>query len=295
MRHSVWSLVLITLFLEQSFGSMAWGPVSTTVWQNPQCTAQQRCELQEFNLRQQDWVADYSSRYPEEAAKLGEPLLNYGTTVFYEYKTDRPEVLENYTIVSFIKGCMYRSKLKSDGTLDILHMFARDLLGKLAVYQHQDWQIDSIDEDPMYKNEFPENLVNNPNGTRHGRWEWTADPSSFDQNNSIFYRTQKPTVGRLFTSDRPGTAFRMNVEEAKNVSIQVRACLYPTSQVPSTIALANETDFGAPVMCHEWAHSKIYNHIARKFESLSTVSQVCEGEPQTTANLVKVGGAYYYK
>lgn len=294
MQNSIWGLVLSIFFSQTVTANMIWGPIHTTTWQNPTCQSLKTCELQEFNMRQQDWKADYSKMYPEEAAKLGEPLYNYGTTVFYEYKTDRAELLENYTMVSFIKGCMYKSKRNPDATIENMHMFARDLLGKLALYLHRDWQVDSMDVDPMYKNEFAEVLAQNPSASRHGRWEWTVDPLSFDQNASTDFRKKKPPTGRLFTSDRPGTAFRMNLEESKNVSLKVRACLYPTGQVPNKISFANETDFGQPLMCHEWSHSKIFNHSTAKFETQPDVTPVCEGEPLSTTSFTQEGGAYFY-
>jgi hypothetical protein len=285
--------VLSVLLAQSAFASMNWGQIHTTTWQNPQCLNGQDCGLQEFNLRKQDWIADYSALFPEDAAKLGEPLLNYGTTVFYEVKTQKPEQLESFAVVSFIKGCMYSSYRNQDDTVTLSHSFARDLLGKLALYLHRDWHVDSIDEDPMYKNEFPD-ILSQPGATRFGRWEWTEDPKSFDQNASTFYRTQKPTIGRLFTSDRPGTAFRQDVDEAKNVSIQVRACIYPVSQVPSKISHANQTDFGAPLACHEWTQSKVFNHKTLKFETHADIEPVCTGEPISTMRLHEEGGAYFY-
>lgn len=295
----LWTRVLFFLLancviIPNGLASMSWGPLQKSEWKNPACSTPAGCELTEFNLRQQDWAADYSNMFPEDAKKLGEPLLNFGTTIFYEYKTTRPEALEDFVVVSAIRGCVYKSKLEGNGAVTFAHMFARDLLGRMAVFLHNDWQIDSIDQDPMYKNEFEHVYQQNPTASRHGRWEWAEDLTSFDQNSSKLFRNQKPTTGRLFTSDRPGTAFRMNVEEAKNVALEVRACVYPAAQVPKAISFAQDIHFGHPLHCHTWSHKKVFNHTTKKFESPADIPQVCSGEPLQSGSYSKEGGAYFY-
>lgn len=295
MRLCILELVLFSAISSVSFASVSWGPIISTPWRNPACLNGQDCGLQEFNLRQQSWVADYTDRYPEEAQKLGGRVLNFGTTVFYEYRTTAPEQLQDYVVVNFIRGCMFRSEEMPDGTIDYSHIFARDLLGRLAVFQHPEWHVDSIDTDPMYKNEVAETLAQDPQTTRHDRWEWTQDAASFDQDQATPYGMKKPLMGRLFASDRPGTAFRMSSAESKNVSLQFKACIYSAKQVPSAIAEANRTDFGPPIACHEWSHNKIFDHQKKVFESPSEISPICLGRPLQVNNLKEEGGAYYYQ
>ncbi len=217
------------------------------------CAATESCELTEFKLS----TYDYNVTFPDG--------VSYGTGAFISYKTKAIEQLENFAIVQKIRGCQFESKKESDGSVSKRIALVREFFDELVPFKHSQWVIDSVDKDPMYNNYTPAN--------RHGAYRWNRVAGSTDRETEVRYLNGRPARPELYVSDFPGTAFTGH-GVAKNISLEFEVCLFATKDVPQSTT-PEDVNFAAPIACHSWASSFVYNHSTEKFEKKSELDPFC--------------------
>lgn len=254
MNKKILTLVAFSALATSAFAGVTKGKIKEVVFKNINCAATDSCDLVEFKIQSYDYKVTFADQSP-----------SYGTSAFMSYSTKNIDDLENYAIVQQIKGCIFDSGKSYDGQVIKSSTYVRDLFGKSVDYKHTDWTIDSIDEDPMYNNSVPE--------LRHGSYRWNTVKNSFSKDTEKVYAKERPTIATLYVSDLPGTAFADN-NEAKNISLEFRSCIYKTGQIP-LVATPGDVNFSEPIACLPWKSSFIYNHGAKKFEEKSEIDSFC--------------------
>lgn len=174
----------------------------------------------------------------------------------FEYVTRTPATLEDFAVVNFIRGCQFETEFKA-GKVERYYTILVGSFGPEVPFLFPDWRIDSLDVNPMYNN-TPEADVGRL-GTLHGSYRWNRVKGSFDKKTEVLFGDERPTEGRLYVSDRPGTAFVSDDGmSANNISLQFRTCLYRTRDIPR-VSTPQDLDFAKPIACHEWASSYVYD------------------------------------
>ncbi len=201
---------------------------------------------------------------------------HYGTSLYATYETSSFVNLEEYAFVNFIRGCVYASYLDPEtGDTRIRYDVAVRSFGEYVEFRFPDWIIDSVDTDPVY--------WSNDDQPRHYLYQWQQNifPVPNRQMNLYGEAEQKPPKPRLFVTDYPSQAFMRLDGGAQNVSLELRTCLYRSSDIPRT-ARRDTTDFGPPIACFDWRSSYVYNHALKKFESPKEIAAACRGGRLTT-------------
>lgn len=222
------------------------------IYKNTQCEASDSCGLTEFKVH----TYNYEAIFPDGSS--------HGTSAFMSYKTQKVDQLENFAIVQKIKGCQFESGPSSTGEVVKKLTYAREFYNEIIPYKHPAFVIDSIDLDPMYNNWTPDR--------RHAAYRWNKVAGSYDKTTEVKYGATLPTRPELYVSDLPGVAFFMG-GAAKNLSLQFEVCIHKTSDVPTTSR--PDSEISAPIACHTWASSFIYNHKTNKFESKAEIDSFC--------------------
>lgn len=225
------------------------GPTQTFV--NEPCRAAQTCALSSFSIHPYEFRVDFDEYKTH----------NYGTAVNIEYVTRTPASLEDFAVVNFIRGCQFYTKF-NQGKVGRHYTILIGSFGKEIPYRFPDWRIDSLDVNPMYNNTPEEDVARL--GTLHGSYRWNRVKDSFEDKTEVLFGDERPTTGRLYVSDRPGQAFvDDDGEAAYNISVEFRTCLYRTRDVPR-VASAENVDFAAPIACHEWRSSYVYDFVRKE-------------------------------
>lgn len=227
-------------------GSVTHSPTRTKTFVNSNCEADQTCDLLSFSLHQYEYKVDFA----------GGTEQSYGTTVNFEYTTKSPGSLEDFALVNFIRGCQFDSTSRN-GRVARAYAVKVESFGRMVPYRFPDWSIDSFDANPMYNN-WPEEEVA-AGASLHGSYRWNKVPGSFDEKTEVYFVQERPRTGRLYVSDRPGTAFVFDGgASAKNISVQFRVCIYRTRDIPRSTSPDNLA-FASPIACHEWASSYVWD------------------------------------
>jgi hypothetical protein len=203
-------------------------------------------------------------------AENSDDIEIYGTDIYASYETRSLEMLPKYAFAQFIRGCVYRSSLSTDGKVTTYFSVIRQYMGKGRYpFRHRDWSLDSVDADPIFASEpsAPEE--------RHYFYEWLS-PSTHWKPGFVghFYGEQKPTFPQLYVSDNVPVAYIFD-GVAQNVSFEFRMCLYKTADVPRNVGL-HETNFASPIVCYDWGSSNVYDHAQKKFDHPKGVAGVCQ-------------------
>lgn len=184
--------------------------------------------------------------------------------MYASFKTDKVENLKKYGVVQLIKGCHFESKVEN-GVVVKRFSRAREFFGEIIKYKHPEWVIDSIDLDPVYASY---------NDHRHWSYRWNEVFDSIAQESSRLFRDSKPTHPILYVSDYPGTAFEFAPNEAMNISLKFKTCLYNLDDVP-TNAKPSEYNLDKAIACHDWDSSFIFNHNSQKYEKKTEIDPFC--------------------
>lgn len=276
MRQYFFVLLLIFAFYQSANAASAKKPRNGTEeifskithsFLNTNCAETNTCDLKEFKLvakQYRIWV---------------DGSWSYGASAVISYETNKVDNLENYSVVQFIRGCVFDTRIRNDGTIErglgyVLPFFSDfDEDGKpikFATFCFPDWVIDSTDKDPVY-NSFP------ALGRFYAR-RWNSVPGSFDKKTEIFYGVEKPSRPQLYLSDITSTAF-MGETFIKNTSLQFKTCIYKTKDVPLETTEDN-INFATPIKCFEWQNIYIYNYDKKDFEMKFEIDPFCLKKPE---------------
>ena len=83
-----------------------------------------------------------------------------------------------------------------------------------------------------------------------------------------------PSHPEIYISDYPSTAFVNSYEEASNISLKSKTCLYLREDIPLRAA-PTDIDQSKSISCHDWSSSFVYNHISKKYESPQNIDPFC--------------------
>lgn len=221
--------------------------------------------------------------------------FSHATTYF---ETNQPQCLKEYVVVQFIKGCVYETWVNDDKS-KTQRFLMRDFMDKTVAFNHANWVVDTADSDPVYASESSLGADG-----RHHRYmttingkipEFATDPIHlFQQVNQLdtsamrknlfdspagstfAYVTDTPSGGRYSTIHAVG-------ETEQTSSLQFKACIYKTSDVPSDLSRSSELkDFnhvgtqGGPLVCFDWESSYNWNPTHHKMESPKTIDSTCK-------------------
>lgn len=211
------------------------------------------------------------------------------TTNIALFETTDPSCLKKFGIVQYIKGCVYNSHLDMQtGRVNKWFGHVRSYKGKQISYNHPDWEVDTIDEDPLYWSS--EDYLDQKTSERLAsyltplkKWEFAKTPEKLWQQFRFFDRPKnnlktllenpQPVYPVLAATDLPvGSSF--SFDEATNVSLQFKTCLYEMDKIPLVGEPTLETSTG-PIHCFEWSHNHVYNHQFNVFEETQEIDPFC--------------------
>lgn len=250
---AIFSLTILPLNLSASPGDLKLLKRERFTFENKDCVKNDSCDLKAVRYLIEDYRIE-----------LYGGLFNFGTRLFTEYETESIEFLEKYVFVSFVKGCAFTSEL-TDGEVNTSIAHGSGGPNSTEVW-YPDWTIDSFDSDPAY-NSYP-------GVSRNHTYRWNSQESSFDPKSENYYGIIRPTVPKLYVSDRPGTAFTGANGKAKNLSLVFKMCLYKSGDVP--VDIANKDSLGEPIHCYQWASSWIYDHSLNRYTNPYGISDACQ-------------------
>ena len=227
------------------------------------CTDNDLCDLKSFVLDTRQFKVELPSSNS----------VHYGQTSYMGYEVNDPAKYQKYAVVQYIKGCVYDSEVRSNKVIKEIR-YQREFFGELRKFSHPDWAIDSIDNDPMYKN-FPKSYLQDPaviNKNRHGLYYWGKYREYSKERENIIYK-RLPDENFFFTVDRPATAFLTGLQ-AKNTSLEFKACLYKTKDIPETIG-SPQFFIPNPIHCFGYDHKIKFNHKKQKYYTGQSMEAVC--------------------
>lgn len=220
----------------------------THTYSNENCEQTNSCDLKTFEIKV------YKMR-----SKHGSDPFDYRVAMEGYYETDTVDNIENYAIVQYIKGSVVET---GTGDEEFTRFPFRTYFGeRWYKFNHPDWQIDSIDTDPIYASFIHDGVV-----YRHGAYQINPAQGSliFDDIPVVFYFNEKPTIPRLYFSDLPSGSHIGNyyVRESK---LKFKTCIYKTSEVPMDLG-PDDTDFAQAISCFEWDGIFPYNPQTGSFD-----------------------------
>ncbi len=236
------------------------------VFKNTDCAKNNTCDLKQATFLREDYRIDHFES------------SHYGTRMFAAYKTDAIENLQKYAFVQFIRGCVFTSEMNGQAVTRNKN-YDKPHFGNTVNFCFPNWVIDAVTTDPI---DF------DVEKNRHFFYRSDDLPHNDRVENRKFFGISSPRTPILFMTDHPGgTAFiyRLPVIEqkekpvsggydAKNISLELKTCLYKTAEVPIT-ANDDNLDFAKPITCFFWRSSFIYNFDRKVYESPSAIDPFC--------------------
>jgi len=237
-------------------GVVVFNPAKKT-FINKNCVKTDSCSLKKATVLLNDYKVIFSPG-----------KVNLGTKMIATYETDSISNLEKYAFVNFIRGCHFGSYVENKKVKKYFNR-VRILMGERVPLHHPKWTIDTIDHDPVY------NSADEYYTLRHHLYRWNSVPGSYEKKTQNFYGIKTPNFPYLYVTDFPGTAFYENTSnEAINISLKFRMCIFKTSDIP-LIAAADDTNFAKPIHCFDWQSSFIFNHRTKKYETKDEIDPFC--------------------
>jgi|SRR3990172_12956336 len=256
MKWTAFFIVVLSVFLigaGNAPSNLTFFNSRSFTFTNKDCAKTATCGLMRFSLK----IDDYQIMIG------GTP--SYGTRLIAEYETDQELFLEEYAIVQFIRGCIFESLRKADGSILNVQNVWRWQFDDAVPFSFVDWVIDSVDKDPVY---------NSGGKVRHGFYRWNEIPGSYKTSTEHFFQNQpKPKRPALYVIDHPGTAF-VTDGEARNVSLKFKTCVYKAADIPVSTTQQN-INFASPIACFPWQSSFIYNHDTQAHEGKNAIDPFC--------------------
>jgi hypothetical protein len=246
-------ILLVCLLRENVYGDFTGrGHVHTLsetnqVFLNPDCRATDTCDLKRFTLTSlvhEIWFSD-DPNYP-----------THGNGAIMEYETDSLAAIEKYTIVQFVKGCVFTSTRNQQGKITRDIRYGVSSFGESIPLCFPEWVIDSQDTDPAY-NSDPE----------YGRFyllRWNA-AGSHDERTQKYYGVEKPKTPIVYVTDYPAGAF-VTATGVKNAALEFRSCIYKARDVPVETRREN-INFAKPISCFEWQNVYVYDFDKGQFQT----------------------------
>ena len=211
------------------------------------------------------------------------------------WETSDPSCIKNYGVVQYIKGCIYNiNHDPKTGEKEEYFGLNRDSRGQTIDFVHKNWEVDSIDIDPLYssydqadandENRFNWNKVTKKpfslNGTASGLKN--AEAVFFNSKNYDYVMNVKDTK-QIFVVDIPsGSDYdrkgALGIEWITRSSLEFKTCLYNTKDIPKT---GDPKDFtvseseGGPIVCFEWSDKTKVDFENKTFTRTEEMAPFC--------------------
>ncbi len=229
-------------------------PEESQVFKPGTCLSED-CSLKQFKISSQNYKLQVGG------------VWRFGTRAFISIETNSVKNIRDYGVVQFIRGCVYNSKVNEEGVVKKEIKISREFYNGHQLFLHPEWVIDSIDLDPLY-NSF------NPEVDRFGAYRWSPTPGVFtNYDEQVYLLERTPDFPEVYVTDRPAQAFYEN-NEAKNVSLQFKTCLYKTNDIP-LVSKPSDLNFAEPIKCFEWNSQFNFNHKTKVFDEANKIEDIC--------------------
>ena len=235
----------------------------TNTFQNINCSVNSTCDLKNIEYLVENYRVEIDAGF------------HYGTRFIAKYTTNSVKNLKKYVFVQAIKGCVFDSQIVSNKRkIYFNYCQLNDDSTKCKLMSYPEFNLKSSEDDPLY------NAM--PVYARHYFYRWLTEGNDFfDYSKHTYFGRQKPRKPSLFIVDHPGTAFKIDMERAKNIALEFRTCLYKTRDVPLSLDPA-KIDFAEPIHCFSWESSWIYSHNLNIYEQPDTgpvIQEICKLTP----------------
>ena len=218
----------------------------TQTFLNIDCAKSGTCDLKRFTI--------ISIAY--EVWFMDDPIYpTYGNGTIIEYETESLVSLEKYAVVQFMRGGLFYTAKKADGTIN---KFMGDVVlsfGEKVPFFFPEWVIDSQDADPVYNSD--------PDYGRFYLLRWNEPYGLYDNRTRKFYGQEKPNFPTVYLTDYLSGAFVTGIG-VKNAAMEFKTCISKTDAVPVK-TVREDINFAKGVICFEWQNINVYDHATGKF------------------------------
>ena len=224
------------------------------VFNNKDCAARGSCALKLFRLNTVNFHVT-----------MRDGSHGYGTRMIACFETKDIKDLEQFGLAQFIRGCQYYSQSKN-GLVSYDDYVVATQSGETGPYRYRDWIVDGFVNDPL-------DWGADPAKPRH-YYYWNRVPGwEAGQKSGDVFGIAGPRGHLLCVRDLPGSAFAEK-DSAKNVSLELRTCLYKTIDVPREVAL-DALQSIKPVHCFDWSNSFVFDHARNEYQSPAGIAPYC--------------------
>jgi hypothetical protein len=198
--------------------------------------------------------------------------ISYLTDTRFAYTAPSPALIESLAVVQWIRGCLFESEFKG-GHIEKHLNIVRQHFGKVVVFRHPHWQIDSDSTDPIYSSDLL--------GGSFALLRWNSDPYSLDPETATLYGQAKPPHGSVFVTELPGSAFLASgsgnkAGQAQNTSLEFQTCLFRTVDLPATTTPDGDgVDQSKALWCVSWDHKFVWNFKTAQMDRPPQIDPVC--------------------
>ena len=156
-----------------------------------------------------------------------------------------------FGVVQYIKGCIYNiTHDPLTGAIENYFGLARDSRGESIDFQHKNWEVDSVDIDPLYSS------YDQADANESNRFNWNkvtklpfqmkGDAQALAKAEKIFFNSKNydyvmnvPSAKQIFVTDLPsGSDYNpkgaLGKEWISHSSLEFKTCLYNTKDIPVT-------------------------------------------------------------
>ncbi len=262
--------ILLSLFVAGTASAQTPGSIKETsrrtVTMPPQkdCKTTETCDLLSAKLVE----SKIKVLMPNEPAQY----VSYMSDIRFVLNFAKPASIENYGIVQFLKGCMFGSTLKPDGSIDYSYTYAHRNFGVFKPIKYKSQVVDSDQADP---------LVTAFDG--YGRFDlyhWNKNRSDLDAEKANWYYDSAPPHGTVFYADLVSTTGLIEgtpEPQARNSSLDFEICIFKIADLPiSSDPDGKGIDKGKALWCTTWDHKFVYNFKLGKIVPEKTINPVCD-------------------
>lgn len=189
---------------------------------------------------------------------------SFQTDVKMIVETQEISSVEDFAIVQFIKGCIYKSK-SINGELRKEISSYRKHQGEFKPFIHKEFEVDADGADPVYTD---------LDGDRFGLYR----VGSLDPGKSSWYRQASLRKPLVYATDLPGQATTFETFdgklEAQNPSLDFKTCLFKSDDLTFDMTQGN-LDISKALTCFDWAHRFSYDFKKKKFEEVQQIDPIC--------------------
>lgn len=245
------------------------------------------CGLERFSVATFDY----------EFSKVGGSLsMSRNRSMAAIWKTSAPSCLKKYGVVQFIRGCIYSIvRDPVTGKIEKSFGYSRQSRGQYIRFQHKNWEVDSIDIDPLYSS------YSEPDADAQNRFNWlkwakvplllNSDDASLAKDQRVFFNITNydylmnltQPVSQTFVSDTPtGSSYKpdgsFGKEWVTQSSLEFKTCLYHIKDIPvmgdpeSFEILESE---GGPIKCVDWSNKTEPDYASQRFIRTDVLDPYC--------------------